>query len=120
MDKFIKIDKFEKFMIWIGVFLVLYIVFVIIVVVCYFYEYVNRKSWEWLVVCFECCGGYDVCFDYLVFIIKYFMVLVVGIILGFWIWLGKIIEFWKKFFYCLIGVYWFKRDKVVKVLIVIV
>lgn len=34
----IKIDKLEKLMVCIGIFLVLYIVLVIIVIVCYFYE----------------------------------------------------------------------------------
>lgn len=34
----IKIDKLEKLMVRIGIFLVLYIVLVIIVIVCYFYE----------------------------------------------------------------------------------
>lgn len=103
IDKLIKIDKFEKLMICIGVFFVLYIVLVIIVVVCYFYEFVNREIWERFVVCVD-CEKKQVWLDYLVFIIKYFMVLVVGIILGFWIWFGKIIELWRKFCYWIFGV----------------
>lgn len=115
-DKLIKTDKLEKLMIRIGVFSVLYTVPATIVVACYFYEYVNRKSWERSVVCPECRGGHDVRPDHSVFIIKYFMALVVGITSGFWIWSGKTIESWKKFFYRLTGVHRPKRDKAAKAL----
>lgn len=50
-NKEIDINKFEKFMVWIGVFFVLYIVLVIFVVVCYFYEYVNMEWWCINVLC---------------------------------------------------------------------
>lgn len=100
-DKLIKTDKLEKLMIRIGVFSVLYTVPATIVVACYFYEFVNRKSWEKSVLCADCEN--QVRPDHSVFIIKYFMALVVGITSGFWIWSGKTIESWKKFCYRLLG-----------------
>lgn len=39
--------------------------------------------------------------DFIVFMVKYLMFLIVGIILGFWIWLSKIINVWRRF-YCLV------------------
>ena len=95
-DKLIRTDKLEKLMIRIGVFSVLYTVPATIVVACYFYEFVNRESWEKSVNC-AACGIQQVRPDHSVFIIKYFMALVVGITSGFWIWSGKTIESWKKF-----------------------
>lgn len=44
-NKEIDMNKLEKFMVRIGVFFILYIVLVILVVVCYFYEYVNMECW---------------------------------------------------------------------------
>lgn len=109
-DKLIKTDKLEKLMIRIGVFSVLYTVPATIVVACYFYEFVNRESWERSVVCAQ-CGENEVRPDHSVFIIKYFMALVVGITSGFWIWSGKTIESWKKFCYRLFGMSKERRQK---------
>ena len=109
-DKLIKTDKLEKLMIRIGVFSVLYTVPATIVVACYFYEFVNRESWERSVVCAQ-CGENEVRPDHSVFIIKYFMALVVGITSGFWIWSGKTIESWKKFCYRLFGLSQGRRQK---------
>ena len=111
-DKLIKTDKLEKLMIRIGVFSVLYTVPATIVVACYFYEFVNRRSWERSVVCKDCFDQNQVRPDHSVFIIKYFMALVVGITSGFWIWSGKTIESWKKFCYRLLGVSQTRREKV--------
>lgn len=83
-------------MIWIGVFFVFYIVLVIIVIGCYIYELIFKLKWERSRNCF--CEGGELKLDYLVFMLKYFMCLVVGIMFGFWIWMGKIVDFWKKFF----------------------
>ena len=114
-DKLIKTDKLEKLMIRIGVFSVLYTVPATIVVACYFYEFVNRESWERSVVCAE-CGGNEVRPDHSVFIIKYFMALVVGITSGFWIWSGKTIESWKRFCFRLLGRPQVRREKAPKTL----
>lgn len=114
-DKLIKTDKLEKLMIRIGVFSVLYTVPATIVVACYFYEFVNRESWERSVVCAE-CGGNEVRPDHSVFIIKYFMALVVGITSGFWIWSGKTMESWKRFCFRLSGRPQIRREKVPKTL----
>lgn len=91
-----KTDKLEKLMIRIGVFSVLYTVPATICVACHFYEFVNRGKWEKSVTCSECHE--QVKPDHSVFIIKYFMALVVGITSGFWIWSGKTIESWRKFY----------------------
>ncbi|EDO42932.1 predicted protein [Nematostella vectensis] len=91
-----KTDKLEKLMIRIGVFSVLYTVPATIVVACYYYELVNRETWERTINC-SGCGVTRVKPDHSVFIIKYFMALVVGITSGFWIWSGKTIESWRNF-----------------------
>ena len=92
-------EKFDKLLIRIGVFSVLYTVPAAIVVACYFYEFVNREKWERSVVCKACDNPNNTKTlpDHSVFIIKYFMALVVGITSGFWIWSGKTIESWRNF-----------------------
>ena len=110
-DKLIKTDKLEKLMIRIGVFSVLYTVPATIVVACYFYEFVNRETWERSVVCADCNNVNQVRPDHSVFIIKYFMALVVGITSGFWIWSGKTIESWKRFCNRLLGNTQARREK---------
>lgn len=110
-DKLIKTDKLEKLMIRIGVFSVLYTVPATIVVACYFYEFVNRETWERSVVCADCNNVNRVRPDHSVFIIKYFMALVVGITSGFWIWSGKTIESWKRFSNRLLGNTQARREK---------
>ena len=37
--------------------------------------------------------------DFAVFMIKYLMLLMVGITSGFWIWSGKTIQSWKRFYF---------------------
>lgn len=48
--------------------------------------------------CFKYFIVYDK-LDFIVFMVKYLMFLIVGIILGFWIWLSKIINVWRKFYF---------------------
>ncbi|XP_038047135.1 frizzled-5-like [Patiria miniata] len=97
-----KTDKLEKLMIRIGVFTVLYTVPATIVIGCYFYEQHARGEWERTKTC--SCGNADVSQpDYSVFMLKYFMCLVVGITSGVWIWSGKTLESWKRFYYRLFG-----------------
>jgi len=80
-------------------------------VACYFYEFVNRETWERSVVCANCKETVQVRPDHSVFIIKYFMALVVGITSGFWIWSGKTIESWRKFSHRIFGVSQAKREE---------
>ncbi|XP_070570977.1 frizzled-5-like [Ptychodera flava] len=96
-----KTDKLEKLMIRIGVFSVLYTVPATIVIACYFYEQHFRLSWEQSHNC--PCIEDKTTPDYSVFMLKYFMCLVVGITSGFWIWSGKTLESWKKFYNRLTG-----------------
>lgn len=71
-------------MVKIGVFLVLYTVFVICVIVCYFYEILNWVFFRYFVD--------DL--NMVVEMLKIFMFLFVGIILGMWIWFVKIFYMW--------------------------
>ncbi|XP_074662606.1 frizzled-5-like [Tubulanus polymorphus] len=92
-----KTDKLEKLMIRIGVFSVLYTVPATIVIACYFYEQHFRESWETSHNC-RCLTAEPIRPDYSVFMLKYFMCLVVGITSGFWIWSGKTLDSWRRFY----------------------
>jgi hypothetical protein len=106
-----KTDKLEKFMVRIGVFSILYMVPAIIVICCYFYEQSSYNKWidYWL---FNNRLEFNLAPDYVAnlydsdrsslvfsfFMVKYAMLLVVGITSGFWIWSNKTIISWQKFF----------------------
>lgn len=109
-----KTDKLEKLMVRIGIFSVLYTVPATIVIACYFYEQSFRDEWmNWWYYTSACKYAYEHCPppsirygqkpEFIVFMIKYLMTLIVGITSGFWIWSGKTIASWKKF-YCRIFV----------------
>ncbi|KAL6462427.1 hypothetical protein MHYP_G00288490 [Metynnis hypsauchen] len=101
-----KTEKLEKLMVRIGVFSVLYTVPATIVIACYFYEQAFRSQWEQTWVGQSCktyaepCPTHNpqVSPDFTVFMIKYLMTLIVGITSGFWIWSGKTINSWRKFY----------------------
>lgn len=79
-------NKLERLIVCLGIFVVFLIVLVIVVIVCYFYEYVNKEYWFY--------GKWDnriVELNLSIFMLKFFMLLFVGIILGIWIWLLKIL-----------------------------
>ena len=113
-DRSLKTDKLTKLMIRIGVFSVLYTLPAIIVIACLFYEQAYRAHWDnaWLISwhiraycldhfkrnCPKEVIGTDRP-DFAVYMIKYLMMLMVGITSGFWIWSGKTITSWKKFYY---------------------
>jgi frizzled protein 1/7 len=101
-------------MVRIGVFSVLYTVPATIVIACYFYEQAFRDQWErsWVA---QSCKSYAIPCphlqggagapphppmspDFTVFMIKYLMTLIVGITSGFWIWSGKTLNSWRKFY----------------------
>ncbi|XP_071943703.1 uncharacterized protein [Antedon mediterranea] len=109
-----KTDKLEKLMFRIGIFTVLYTVPATVVVACYIYEQNFRAQWElrWLS---DNCLKYSVVCPHLdgllpeasqgqrpnftVFMVKYLMLVVVGITSGFWIWSGKTLQSWINFYY---------------------
>uniref|UniRef100_A0A8B9T4A6 Frizzled-1 n=1 Tax=Anas platyrhynchos TaxID=8839 RepID=A0A8B9T4A6_ANAPL len=105
-----KTEKLEKLMVRIGIFSVLYTVPATIVIACYFYEQAFREQWErsWVT---QSCKSYAIPCpnnhsshhppmspDFTVFMIKYLMTLIVGITSGFWIWSGKTLNSWRKFY----------------------
>uniref|UniRef100_A0A4W5MM54 Frizzled-3 n=1 Tax=Hucho hucho TaxID=62062 RepID=A0A4W5MM54_9TELE len=99
-------DKLVKFMIRIGVFSVLYLVPLLTVISCYLYEHSNRAVWEttWVQ---ERCRDYHIPCPYQVeqtshpdltlFLIKYMMMLVVGIPSVFWVGSKKTCYEWASF-----------------------
>ncbi|XP_070567443.1 frizzled-4-like [Ptychodera flava] len=82
-----KTDKLERLMVKIGVFSVLYTVPATIVIACHFYEHSNRNAWL----------HDEVRPNIEVFMVKIFMLLVIGITSGMWIWSTKTISSWRKF-----------------------
>ncbi|XP_056623788.1 frizzled-3b isoform X2 [Triplophysa dalaica] len=101
-------DKLMKFMIRIGVFSVLYLVPLLTVVGCYLYEQTYRTDWEvtWVQ---EHCREYHIPCPYQVeqtsrpdlvlFLMKYIMLLVVGIPSVFWVGSKKTCFEWAGFFH---------------------
>ncbi|XP_041716071.1 frizzled-3-like [Coregonus clupeaformis] len=100
-------DKLVKFMIRIGVFSVLYLVPLLTVIACYLYENSYRTVWEttWVQ---ERCREYHIPCPYQIeqtnrpnlslFLIKYLMMLVVGIPSVFWVGSKKTCFEWASFF----------------------
>ncbi|XP_068605585.1 frizzled-2 [Brachionichthys hirsutus] len=103
-----KTEKLERLMVRIGVFSVLYTVPATIVIACFFYEQAFRARWErsWVghncrslaIPCPAAQGGPRMTPDFTVYMIKYLMTLIVGITSGFWIWSGKTLHSWHKFY----------------------
>lgn len=102
-----KTEKLERLMVRIGVFSVLYTVPATIVIACFFYEQAFRPHWENSWVNHNCRSlaipcpthtGPRMTPDFTVYMIKYLMTLIVGITSGFWIWSGKTLHSWHKFY----------------------
>ncbi|CAN9505492.1 unnamed protein product [Ophioblennius macclurei] len=102
-----KTEKLERLMVRIGVFSVLYTVPATIVIACFFYEQAFRPHWERSWISHNCrslaipCplqAGPHMTPDFTVYMIKYLMTLIVGITSGFWIWSGKTLHSWHKFY----------------------
>lgn len=97
-------DKLEKLIVRIGVFSVLYIIPVTCVVVCYFYERNNIDGWKALaplnlIMCREssaCLEMYGPNTE--VFVVKFFMLLIIGITSNMWIWSNKTFKSWSQFY----------------------
>ncbi|EPY81008.1 frizzled-10 precursor [Camelus ferus] len=99
-------DKLEKLMVRIGVFSVLYTVPATCVIACYFYERLNVEYWKVLATQHECkMNNQTKNLDCLmaasipaveIFMVKVFMLLVVGITSGMWIWTSKTLQSWQS------------------------
>ena len=119
-DESLKTDKLTRLMIRIGVFSILYTLPAIIVIACLFYEQAFRgdwdaswiKSWSKRKKCHDnqilhnlpidrsaCMKPASERPDFAVYMIKYLMMLMVGITSGFWIWSGKTLTSWRRFYY---------------------
>ncbi|XP_077370430.1 frizzled-7-like [Festucalex cinctus] len=105
-------DKLEKLMVRIGVFSVLYVLPATTVVACHFYEQALRPRWEHTWRTQTCkrfavpcpSGNFEpLTPDFTVFLIKYLMTMIVGITSGFWIWSGKTVQSWRRFYKRLSG-----------------
>lgn len=111
-----KTDKLEKLILRIGVFSVLYIVPVTVIIACLFYEQHYFSSWmlqwqdrlcrdpqfssQWQIPCPGAAAlDKDIpAPDFTVYMIKYLMVLIIGIFSGFWVWTEKTMQTWASFF----------------------
>lgn len=101
-------DKLEKLMVRIGVFSVLYTVPAACVIACYVYERLNVERWRVLARARGCaerggteapeCGMEASIPAVEVFMVKIFMLLVVGITSGMWIWTSKTLQSWHNVF----------------------
>ncbi|KAK6623463.1 Frizzled-1 [Polyplax serrata] len=107
-----KTDKLEKLMMRIGVFSVLYVAPALIVIACLFYEEIYFDQWmlTWNVEMCTKLGQYTIPCpigervrdvgskpNFVIFMIKYLMALIVGITSSFWVWSGKTLLSWIKF-----------------------
>ncbi|KAM4522612.1 frizzled-3a [Odontesthes bonariensis] len=101
-------EKLVKFMIRIGVFSVLYLVPLLIVLACYLYESSYRAIWETTWVQEKCRDYHIPCAyqvertsrpDLVLFLIKYLMMLIVGIPSVFWVGSKKTCFEWASFFH---------------------
>lgn len=129
-----KTDKLEKFMLRIGIYSFLYTVPAIIVIACLLHEQAFFDSWmlrwqedkcrdpQWIKFVFACpsqslayakgAGGYPTVPTYpkpefAVFMIKYLMMLIVGISSGFWVMSSKTLATWSNFYRRL---FWLKPE----------
>ncbi|XP_074056640.1 frizzled-10 [Macrotis lagotis] len=99
-------DKLEKLMVRIGVFSVLYTVPATCVIACYCYERLNMERWKALAAQRRCRvderGEAPDCLmsssipAVEIFMVKTFMLLVVGITSGVWIWTSKTLQSWQN------------------------
>lgn len=98
-------DKLEKLMARIGLFSVLYTVPATCAIACYFYERLNMEYWKVLATQHKCrVNNQTKTVDCLmaasipaveVFLVKIFMLLVVGITSGMWVWTSKTLQSWQ-------------------------
>jgi len=110
-----KTDKLEKLILRIGVFSMLYLVPAVIIIACLFYEQHYFPQWmvqwqerlcrdpkfqsQWQIPCpaAHLLQPEVPAPDFMVYMIKYLMVLVTGIFSGFWVWTEKTLQTWANF-----------------------
>ncbi|XP_022671194.1 frizzled-5-like isoform X3 [Varroa destructor] len=94
-----KAEKFEKLIVRIGVYSILYALPSTIVVGCLFYERNYKEVWMHKLTC--PCEHADSAWSrpsLHIFVVKHFMFLVAGITSGFWICSGKTLNSWWRYF----------------------
>ena len=100
-------NKLNKLMTRIGIFSILYTIPATCLLSCYIYEQYYRLEWEHNYLCRrQLADGNAISVDcmntrkpeFVVFMIKYLCILIIGISSGFWTWNKKTITSWKKFF----------------------
>lgn len=96
-------NKFERLVLRIGVFSVLYSVPASVVVGCFLHEYNRLKRMEEKTENIFACLTNENCTDDILpkpelFFLRYFMLLVVGVTSGVWIWTSKTLNSWRRFY----------------------
>ena len=96
--------KLEKLMVRIGVFSVMYTLPATAVIACFVYEYSNMESWQEEVkrkcvnvVTDECNLASRPKEE--IYMVRHFMILVVGITSGMWVWSSKTCQSWQMCYY---------------------
>lgn len=94
-------QKLEQLIVRIGILSVFYTGPASVVLGIYAYEYADRSHWSSFCTeehCKPACTG-DSCARpvFAVFVVKYFMLLVVGVTSSVWIWSGKTVASWRRF-----------------------
>lgn len=84
----------EKLILRIGIFAGVYILPATVVIGCFIYELESRPNWRPVSdACTDCVKANPV-----VFIVRIFMFLIIGILTGIWIWSKKTLNAWKNVF----------------------
>ncbi|CAF3560650.1 unnamed protein product [Rotaria socialis] len=103
-----KTNKLEQLMVKIGLFAILYTVPATFVIGIYFYELRYRSIWEDNLHCNKCprlsvglYSPWSMQPNFMIYMAKYFFLLIVGITTGLWInFNNKTLRTWKSFFCC--------------------
>jgi len=103
--KKLEANKLEKLMIRIGIFSILYTVPCTCVIACQFYEYFYKPKWEKIMMT-NCKHGKCLLRDqkqsfeweFFIYLLKYFMSLIAGITVCFWVLTSKTIQSWLRLF----------------------
>ena len=82
----------EKLMIRIGIFVAVYIIPASVLIGCFVYELASRSKWHPLSdMCSDCPRPNSA-----VFMVRIFMFLLIGALIGVWIWSRKTVKSWKE------------------------
>jgi len=90
-----RLQKLDRNLIKIGVYSIFFIVPITVIVACHFYEHNNRERWEKSKNC-PCLRAKETPKHYM-FLLKYLMSLLTGLITGFWVWGTTTVDAWRKF-----------------------